>query len=157
MKGVNKAKERMQECATANVLTMSAAFEPGDFRYEASQECINNATVMTLRTISSVVAPLCLHGSIPIATLARWMVFEASSGWFCHHSLTFSKCFSNVSCFGWGYFRSFNHFLYWVSVSDEGWLSTGHELTDPGDISKDEGSNEVEPPVVLVVHVQSVS
>ena len=71
MKGGNKAKERMQECATANVLTMSAAFEPGDFRYEASQECINNATVMTLRTISSVVAPLCLHGSIPIATLAR--------------------------------------------------------------------------------------
>ena len=144
MKGVNKAKERIQECATANVLTMSAAFEPGDFRYEASQECINNATVMTLRTVSSVVAPLCLHGSIPIATLARWMVFEASSGWFCHHSLTFSTCFSNVSCFGWGNFRSFNHFLYWVSVSDEGWLSTSQELTDPGDISKDEGSNEVE-------------
>ena len=50
---------------------MLAAFEPGDFRYEASQECINNATVMTLRTTSSVVAPLCLQGSIPIATLAR--------------------------------------------------------------------------------------
>ena len=123
---------------------MSAAFEPGDFRYEASQECINNATVMTLRTTSSVVAPLCLHGSIPIATLARWTVLEASSGWFCHHSLTLSKCFSNVSCFGWGNFRSFNHFLYWVSVNDEGWLSTSHELTDPGEISRDEGSNDVE-------------
>ena len=114
MKGVNKAKERIQECATAKVRIMSAAFEPGDFRYEASQECINNATVMTLRTTSSVVAPLCLHGSIPIATLARWTVLEASSGWFCHHSLTLSKCFltcpasagatsglSTISCTGY--------------------------------------------------------
>ena len=100
VKGVNKAKERIQECATAKVRTIPAAFEPGDFKYKASQECINNATVMTLRTISSVVAPLCLQGSMPIATLALWMVLEASSGWFCHHSLTLSKCFSNVSCFG---------------------------------------------------------
>ena len=71
VKGVNKAKERIQECATAKVRTMLAAFEPGDFKYKANQECINNATVMTLRTISSVVAPLCLQGSMPIATLAR--------------------------------------------------------------------------------------
>ena len=98
VKGVKRAKARIQECATARVRIIRAAFEPGDFKYEASQECISKATVMTLRTISSVVAPLCLHGSMPIATLALWMVLEASSGWFCHHSLTFSNCFSNVSC-----------------------------------------------------------
>ena len=144
VKGVNNARARIQAWATAKVLIMLAAFEPGDFRYEASQECINNATVMTLRTTSSVVAPLCLQGSIPIATLARWIVLEASSGWFCHHSLTFSKFFSKMSCLGWGNFRSFNHFLYWVSVSDEGWLSTSHEFTDPGEISRDEGSKDVE-------------
>ena len=71
MKGVSKANERIQECATAKVRMISAAFEPDDFKYKASQECISNATVMTLRTISSVVAPLCLQGSMPIATLAR--------------------------------------------------------------------------------------
>ena len=98
MKGVNKARARIQECATARVRMIPAAFEPGVFKYAAGQECINSATVMTLRTMSSVVAPLCLQGSMPIATLALWMVLDASSGWFCHHSLTFSNCFSNVSC-----------------------------------------------------------
>ena len=33
---------------------------------------------MTLRTISSVEAFLCLQGSMPIATLALWIVFPAS-------------------------------------------------------------------------------
>ena len=64
MKGVNKAKARIQECVTARVRIIRAAFEPGEFKYEASQECISIATVMTLRTISSVVAPLCLQGSM---------------------------------------------------------------------------------------------
>ena len=79
MKGVNKAKARIQECAKVRMIP--AAFEPGNFKYEASQECISKATVMTLRTVSSVVAPLCLQGSMPIATLALWMVLDASSGW----------------------------------------------------------------------------
>ena len=56
VKGVNKAKARIQECVTARVRIIRAAFEPGEFKYEASQECISIATVMTLRTISSVVA-----------------------------------------------------------------------------------------------------
>ena len=98
VKGVNKAKARIHECVTARVRIIRAAFEPGDFKYEASQECISIATVMTLRTISSVAALLCLQGSMPIATLALWMVLAASSGWFCHHSMTFSNCFSKVSC-----------------------------------------------------------
>ena len=34
--------------------------------------------------------------------------------------------------------------MYWVSLNDEGWLSTSHVLTDPGEISRDEGSNDVE-------------
>ena len=58
MKGVNKAKARIHECVTARVRMIWAAFEPGDFKYEASQECISKATVMTLRTISSVVCAL---------------------------------------------------------------------------------------------------
>ena len=81
VKGVNKAKARIQECVTARVRIIRAAFEPGDFKYEASQECISIATVMTLRTISSVAALLCLQGSMHIATLALWMVLAASSGW----------------------------------------------------------------------------
>ena len=81
VKGVNKAKARIQECVTARVRIIRAAFEPGDFKYEASQECISIATVMTLRTISSVAVLLCLQGSMHIATLALWMVLAASSGW----------------------------------------------------------------------------
>ena len=34
--------------------------------------------------------------------------------------------------------------MYWVSLNDEGWLSTSHVLTDPGEINRDEGSNDVE-------------
>ena len=144
VKGVNSARTRIQEWATAKVRIMLAAFEPGAFKYAASQECINNATVMTLRTTSSVEAPLCLHGSIPIATLARWIVLEASSGWFCHHSLTFSKFFSRMSCLGCGSFRAFTHFVYWVSDNDAGWLSTSQVFTEPGEISRVEGSKVVE-------------
>ena len=71
-----------------------AAFESRDIKYLASQEFISIATVMTLRTISSVEAFLCLHGSMPIATLALWIVFTASSCWLFHQVATFSSCFS---------------------------------------------------------------
>ena len=98
VKGVNKARTRIHECVTARVRIIRAAVEPEEFKYEASQECISMATVMTLRTISSVVAFLCLQGSMPIATLALWSVLAASSGCCCHHSSTFSNCFSKVSC-----------------------------------------------------------
>ena len=57
--GVNKARTRIHECVTASALIIRAAFEPGEFKIKASQECISMATVMTLRTISSVDAFLC--------------------------------------------------------------------------------------------------
>ena len=60
VKGVNKAKARIQECATAKVRMIPAAFEPGVFKYAASQECINNATVMTLRTNVNQSLHLCV-------------------------------------------------------------------------------------------------
>ena len=68
-----------------------------ELRWLASQECINRATVMTRRTISSEVVFLCFPGSMPIATLARWIVLDASSGCLFHHSLTFSSCLASVS------------------------------------------------------------
>ena len=59
---------------------MWTAFESREFRWLAIQEFISIATVMTLSTISSVEEFLSLHASIPIATLALWIVLADSSG-----------------------------------------------------------------------------
>ena len=123
---------------------MGFALDSRELRWLASQECISRATVMTRRTISSEVVFLCFPGSMPIATLARWIVLEASSGCLFHHSLTFSSCLASVSSLCGGSFKSFNHLLYWVSVNESGWLSTSQGSTDPGDTKRAAGSKVAE-------------
>ena len=125
---------------------MRAAFESRDVRCLASQEFISIATVMTLSTISSVEAFLSLQARINAHryTLALWIVFDDSSGWLFHQVVTFSNCFSNVSVLWEGSFKSFRHFLYCVSVSEAGWLSTSQGSTEPGETSKLDGSKDVE-------------
>ena len=61
---------------------MWIAFESREFRWLPDQEFISIATVMTLSTISSVEEFLSLQASIPIATLALWIILADSSGWF---------------------------------------------------------------------------
>ena len=116
---VVKANDKIQELAMFRSRIIRTAFEPGEFKWPASQELISMATVMTLRTISSVVA-FFIFEHRPPSPHWLWMVAADSSGCSFHHCVTFSSCFSRVFILCWGSFRSFNHFLYWVSV--KGWL-----------------------------------
>ena len=107
----HSAKLRIHECATVRSFKNCLVVGPLDLEYEASHELTVNATVMILMTSSSMVEFFSLWGSRPIATLTRWIVFEAASGWVGHNCKAFWKFFSKVSTFGWGSLKSLIHFL----------------------------------------------